>query len=81
MNKRTQYTALGFAVSKLVLPIIRKQAKKKARSAVVNAADGGRRAVHAHPARTAVAVGAVVGAVGWMLSRTRGWGVRDERDA
>ena len=71
MRGRTKYAAIGYVVSKFVLPLARRQAKKaarnKARGAVVNTADAAKR----HPARTSIAIGSALGAIGWLATRSR----------
>jgi hypothetical protein len=67
-----KYALLGYVVAKFIIPMLREQAKRaakrKAKHAVTGTADAARR----HPARTSVAVGAAMGAAGWLLSRPRG---------
>jgi ElaB/YqjD/DUF883 family membrane-anchored ribosome-binding protein len=66
-----KYAAIGYMVTKFVVPVAKRQAKKaakqKARGAIVAPAKAAKR----HPARTSVAVGAAVGALGWLVSRRR----------
>lgn len=70
MRKSTaKYTAIGYVVSKLVIPVARKQAKKAAKAKARGAVTGTKGALGRHPARTSVAVGAAIGAVGWLVSR------------
>jgi hypothetical protein len=63
-TSRARYTAIGYVVSKFVLPMARKQAKKAARNKVRGM--GG--ALGRHPARVSLAVGSAIGALGWLLS-------------
>ncbi|MEO6867146.1 MAG: hypothetical protein ABI200_03915 [Gaiellales bacterium] len=71
MRNRTRYAAIGYVVSKFVIPVAKQQAKKQAKNKVRGAAVGTRDAVVSHPARTSIAVGALVGAAGWLLTRNR----------
>jgi len=71
MSKRAKYTAIGFVVSKFVLPIAKRQAKSAAKRKARGAVSGTAGAAKRHPARTSVAVGALVGAAGWVLTRGR----------
>lgn len=64
-----KYAAIGFVASKVVLPIVRRQIRKKARSTATGAASAGANAVMKHPARASVAVGSAVGAVGYLVMR------------
>jgi hypothetical protein len=64
-SSRARYTAIGYVVSKFVLPVARKQAKKAARNKV----RGMGSSVGRHPAKVSLVVGSAVGAVGWLLTR------------
>lgn len=69
MSKHAKYTAIGFAVSKFVLPIAKKQAKKAARNKAKGAVVGTRNSIRRSPVKASIAVGAVVGALGWLVTR------------
>jgi hypothetical protein len=71
MDKRARYTAIGFVVSKFVLPLVRRQAKTAAKRKAKGAASGASAAARSHPARTSIALGAAVGALGWLVTRQR----------
>lgn len=71
MRNSKKYAAIGYVVSKVVLPVAKRQAKKSAKRKAKGAVSGTARAAKSHPARTSVAVGAAVGAVGWLLTRGR----------
>lgn len=67
MRHKGRYAAIGYVVSKFLVPIAKRQARKAARRKARGAANAAR----AHPARTSVAVGAAAGAIGWLLTRSR----------
>lgn len=71
MRNKTRYAAIGYVVSKFVFPVAKRQAKKSAKRKAKGAVTGTASAAKAHPARTSVAVGATLGAVGWLLTRGR----------
>lgn len=73
-----KYAAIGYVVSKFVMPAAKRQAKRAARDKARGAVAGTTGAARRHPARTSVAVGAVVGAVGWLLTRGRRSGGSEE---
>lgn len=70
MNKRARYTAIGFVVSKLVLPIVRRQVKTVAKRQAAAAGTGAARTARSHPAKASLLVGTAIGALGWLLSRS-----------
>jgi hypothetical protein len=72
VRNKARYTVIGYVVSKLVIPMAKRQARRKARGAL----NGTASAARAHPARTSIALGVAAGAVGWLLTR-----VRDRDDA
>lgn len=55
---------IGLAVSRFMMPLLKRHAKQRAASAVKHSA----RAVTRHPGSIALLVGAAAGAVGWLLS-------------
>ena len=65
---RSKYMIIGYIVSKFVVPVAKKQARKAAREK----ARGASRAVTGNPARTSIALGAAAGATAWLLSRRSG---------
>ena len=71
MKNTRKYAAIGFVVSKFVFPVAKRQAKKAATRKAKGAVSGTANAAKSHPARTSVAVGATVGALGWLLTRSR----------
>lgn len=64
---RTRYTVIGYLVSKLVIPVVRRRMRRKASGAVHGALEVPRR----HPAQAGIMAGAALGAVGWLLMRNR----------
>ena len=66
-----RYAAIGFVVSKLVLPVVRKRLKRKARGTAANTTRASARAVKGNPGKTSLAVGSLVGAAGYLLKRRR----------
>lgn len=71
MRKQQQYAAIGFVVSKVVIPLAKRQAKRAAKDKSRAAAAGTVHAARRHPARTSIAAGALAGAVGWLLTRNQ----------
>ncbi len=71
MKNKAKYTAIGYVVSKVVIPLAKQQAKKQAKTKVRGAAANTKHAVVSHPAKTSIAVGALIGAAGWLLTRDR----------
>lgn len=71
MRHKGRYAAIGYVVSKFVVPVAKRQAKKSAKRKARGAVTGTANAAKAHPARTSVAVGAAAGAIGWLLTRGR----------
>lgn len=71
MRNKGKYAAIGYVVSKFVLPIAKRRAKKAARRKAKGAVTGTANAARQHPARTSVAVGATLGAVAWLVTRGR----------
>lgn len=70
-SSRRKYAAIGFVVSKFVVPVVKRQARKRAKSAVKGTATSTVGAVKRHPGRTSIAVGSAIGAAGWLLTRGR----------
>jgi hypothetical protein len=70
MSKK-KYAATGYVVSKIVLPIVRRRMKKKARASVVNTGKRGAEAARNNPARTSIAVGSIIGAGAFLLRRKK----------
>jgi hypothetical protein len=71
VRNRGKYAAIGYVVSKFVLPVAKRQAKKSAKRKAKGAVTGTANAAKRHPARTSVAVGAAAGAIGWLATRGR----------
>ncbi len=71
MRNKGKYAAIGYVVSKFVLPVAKRQAKKSAKRKAKGAVTGTANAARNHPARTSVAVGAAAGAIGWLATRGR----------
>lgn len=71
MRNKSKYAAIGFVVSKFVFPVMKRQAKRSARRKAQGAVTSTTTMAKAHPARTSVAVGATVGAIGWLVTRGR----------
>lgn len=71
MRNKSKYAAIGYVVSKFVFPVAKRQAKKSAKRKAKGAVSGTANAAKAHPARTSVAVGATLGALGWLVTRGR----------
>lgn len=72
MRNRAKYTAIGYVVSKFVIPVAKRQAKASAKKKAKGAANGAVSSARSHPARTSIAIGAAIGAVGWLVTRARG---------
>jgi hypothetical protein len=66
-----KYAAIGYVVSKVAVPIIKKKAKAKAKQAPAGAARAGARAAKNSPGKTSLAIGALAGALGYVISRRR----------
>lgn len=71
MKKMHRYAAIGYVVSKFGLPFARREAKRAARRKASGAVHGTAGAMKRNPARTSVATGALIGAVGWLVMRGR----------
>lgn len=71
MRHKGRYAAIGYVVSKVVVPVAKRQAKKSAKRKARGAVTGTTNAAKAHPARASIAVGAAAGAIGWLLTRGR----------
>ena len=71
MRNKGKYAAIGYVVSKFVLPIAKRQAKKQAKAKARGAVTGTANAARRHPARTSVALGAAASAIGWLVTRRR----------
>ena len=71
MRHKGRYVAIGYVVSKFVVPVAKRQAKRTAKRKAKGAVTGTANLAKAHPARTSVAIGASVGALGWLLTRGR----------
>lgn len=67
MKHSGRYAAIGYMVTKVGVPLAKRQAKKAARRKVAGAAG----AIGRRPAKLGLAVGVAVGAVSWLVSRTR----------
>ncbi|MBC7460150.1 MAG: hypothetical protein H7287_02175 [Thermoleophilia bacterium] len=67
MSNTKKYAAIGYVVSKVVLPLARKQAKKAAKTKARSAATS---LTHS-PAKMSVLAGTVIGAAAWMIARSR----------
>lgn len=71
MRHKGRYAAIGYVVSKVVLPVAKRQAKKSAKRKARGAVSGTGDAIKRNPGKTSVALGTVIGAVGWVLTRDR----------
>jgi len=71
MKHKSKYAAIGYVVSKLVVPAAKKGAKRAAKKKAKGAVSGTTGAVRRNPAKTSVVVGTVLGAVGWVVTRSR----------
>ena len=71
MRKKGQYAAIGWAVSKFVLPLAKRQAKRKMKGAAKGAVTRPAGAAKRNPGKASIAVGTAVGALGWLVSRKR----------
>jgi ElaB/YqjD/DUF883 family membrane-anchored ribosome-binding protein len=71
MRNTRKYAAIGYVVSKFVFPVAKRRAKKSAKRKAKHAVTGTANAARQHPARTSVAVGAAVGAIGWLVTKGR----------
>jgi ElaB/YqjD/DUF883 family membrane-anchored ribosome-binding protein len=69
VRNKTRYAVIGYAVSKFVIPVAKRQAKAQAKRKAKGAVTSTTNAAKAHPARTSIAVGAAAGAIGWLLTR------------
>ena len=78
MKNKGKYAAIGYVVSKFVLPVAKRRAKKTAKRKAKGAVTGTAQAARQHPARTSVAVGATVGAIGWLVTRGKRGGGEDD---
>lgn len=67
MRNTKKYAAIGYVVSKVVLPLARKQAKKAAKTKAKGAATN---LTHS-PAKMSVLAGSVIGGVAWLIARAR----------
>jgi hypothetical protein len=73
---RAKYTAIGFVVSKAVLPYARRAVKRKAKAAAVNSGKRSVGSVAHNPGKSSLAVGAAAGAVVWLVKRRANRGSR-----
>jgi hypothetical protein len=71
VRNKARYTAIGYVVSKFVIPVLRRRAATSARRRARGTVHGAAGAARAHPARTSIALGAAAGALGWLLMRER----------
>lgn len=71
MRNKGKYAAIGYVVSKFVMPVAKRRAKKAARRKAKGAVTGTANAARQHPGRTSVAVGAALGAVAWLVTKGR----------
>lgn len=78
MKHKGRYAAIGYVVSKFVLPVAKRRARKSAKKKAKGAVTGTANAAREHPARTSVAVGAAVGALGWLVTKGRRGNSRDD---
>jgi hypothetical protein len=76
VRNKSRYAVIGYVVSKFVFPVAKRQAKRTAKRKAKGAVTGTANVARAHPARTSVAIGASVGALGWLLTRERRSGDR-----
>ena len=70
-NSTKKYAAIGYVVSKFVLPLAKQQAKRAARAKARGAVTGVGDAVRRRPGRTSLIVGSAIGAAGWLITRGR----------
>lgn len=70
-KKQGRYAALGWAVSKFVLPVVKKQVHKKARSKATGSTRAVGQAARNNSGKLSIAVGSAIGAVGYALRRKR----------
>lgn len=80
MRNKGRYAALGYVVSKFVVPLAKRRAKRSAKRKAKGAVTGTANAAREHPAKASVAVGAAVGAVGWLATRGRRRGRADAEE-
>jgi hypothetical protein len=80
VKNKSKYAAIGYVVSKFVFPVAKRLAKKSAKTKAKGAVTATANAATAHPARTSVAVGATIGALGWLVTRGRRGGGGDVDD-
>lgn len=66
-----RYAAIGYVVSKVALPIVKRRAKAKVKSAPASAAKAGARAVKSSPGKASIAIGTAVGAAGFLIAKGR----------
>jgi hypothetical protein len=71
MKHKNMYAAIGYVVTRFGLPAAKRQARKSAKRGAKGAATGATNAARSHPARTSIAVGVVIGAIGWLATRGR----------
>ena len=72
-SPRLRYTIIGWAVSRFAWPAAKKAMRSKAQASANGMVESARR----NPARTSVAIGAIVGAAGWVVARALGSGGDD----
>lgn len=70
MRNKTKYAAIGYAVSKFVIPIAKRQAKAQAKRRAKGAVTSTTNVAKAHPARASILVGVAAGAIGWLVTRS-----------
>jgi hypothetical protein len=66
---RSRYAAIGYVVTKVGVPMMRRAAKKRAKAAAKSAAVAPARAARRHPAKAGAALGALLGAGAWLFMR------------
>lgn len=71
MKHKNVYAAIGYVVTRFGIPAAKRQARRSTRRGAKGAAAGASNAARSHPARTSIAVGVVIGAIGWLATRGR----------
>lgn len=66
-----KYAVVGFAVSKFAMPVAKRMLRRKVVKGAKKTTKASVDAAKSHPGRTSVAVGSVLGAVGYLVSRGR----------
>jgi hypothetical protein len=67
-----KYATIGFIVTKVALPLVKRKAKARAKAAPGSAARAGVRAAKGSPGKTSLVIGSALGAAGYLVARARG---------